>query len=313
MLKRVIIVNEVSTQAARVASSFELALALTQLAQEFPSVRVEQASNHTHSVLDDLTAARVVVSQWRGLTWDPERFDRDLLVRVPASGDTLWVIGPFVPNTLRVVYEVLSRYQLLVQRRNMHSNKALFAAIVERHRALFDLSKPLVRADYFHALDTWQWTLRLRSTASLEVQVAALFHDLERLVAPGEGGNFAARFLSQTGVSPTDCARIAQLVDEHESPGTDAELALLSDASALSFFSLDSARFIDYHGEAHTETKTTLLLRRLRKESVPRLRTLKLRADIERVVVNALRRLGADTPAHGPGNNDLLNKYRLSS
>ncbi len=70
--------------------------------------------------------------------------------------------------------------------RNERSSDERFAEILRRHRQLHDLDKPLVKADFDHALDVWQWTLRLRPQSSLPLQVAALFHDIERLVSEAD-------------------------------------------------------------------------------------------------------------------------------
>src|SRR4051794_40742317 len=57
--------------------------------------------------------------------------------------------------------QVLTRYQRLAPRVNAHSRDEVFLCALSVHRSLHDLQKPLVRADYEHALDVWQWVLRL--------------------------------------------------------------------------------------------------------------------------------------------------------
>src|SRR5205814_582070 len=61
-----------------------------------------------------------------------------------------------------------------------------FDKVLARHCELHDMNKPLVAADFDHARDTWRWVLRLAPHASLAVQVAALFHDVERLASESE-------------------------------------------------------------------------------------------------------------------------------
>lgn len=58
--------------------------------------------------------------------------------------------------------------------------------LLRRHRSLHPADKPLVRADYRHALDVWQWVLRLDPEAGGAVQIAALFHDVERIFTEAE-------------------------------------------------------------------------------------------------------------------------------
>jgi hypothetical protein len=81
----------------------------------------------------------------------------------------------------RAVVEILTRYQRLTPRRNAASSPPWFTRALAVHRAMHDPRKPLVLADLDHAIDTWQWTLRLDPEAGAAVQLAALFHDIERL------------------------------------------------------------------------------------------------------------------------------------
>ena len=53
--------------------------------------------------------------------------------------------------------------------------------VLRRHAALHDVEKPLVAADLDHAIDTWQWMLRLDPGASLRGAAGRAFHDVERL------------------------------------------------------------------------------------------------------------------------------------
>jgi hypothetical protein len=78
---------------------------------------------------------------------------------------------------------VLNRCQRVIGRRNQHSQGPMFDRILRRHREMHDLSTQRLRADYNHALDTWQWTLRLKPSAWSGVQIAALFHDVGRVMS----------------------------------------------------------------------------------------------------------------------------------
>lgn len=191
--------------------------------------------------------------------------------------------------------EVLTRCQRLIGRRNPASSVPLFDRVLEQHRALHDLDKPLVRADLNHALDVWQWTLRLDSEASLAVQLAALFHDIERLVSEADarvehrtddyqgfkdeharrGAELADGFLASAGVDPDTRAEVARLVAGHEHGA-----ALLNDADALSFFSLNSPGYVDYFGAEAARRKVAWTLARLRPEARRRLSGIRLRPDV---------------------------------
>ncbi|MDB4977447.1 MAG: hypothetical protein JWN48_5788 [Myxococcaceae bacterium] len=186
------------------------------------------------------------------------------------------------PALSRAASEVATRYQRLWPRYNQHSAGGLFERVLEAHRTLHDRTKPLVRADYDHALDVWQWVLRLAPDASAALQVAALFHDIERLVSEPDvrieqhardyqafKNAHAARGAELLRDSLSDICpeallvRASALVCRHEQPSDDAELCLLNDADALSFFSLNSPGFLAYYGPAHTEKKVRYTARRI--------------------------------------------------
>jgi len=189
-----------------------------------------------------------------------------------------------------------------MDRRNEASRSAVFDRVLAEHRDAHDLAKPLARADYDHALDTWQWVLRLAPDADLAVQLAALFHDVERLSSEADarvehqasdyqafkddhaarGAELAAALLAWVGVDAGTGERAARLIAAHEhlpGPGDPdaAALSLLNDADALSFFSLNSAGYLDYFGPEATRRKVAFTLRRLRPEARRYLDGLRLR------------------------------------
>jgi hypothetical protein len=161
--------------------------------------------------------------------------------------------------------------------------------------------------------------LRLSPDASLAVQLAALFHDLERLRSEPrerreqragdyqaykrrharEGARFAVRVLAAAGVHPAVLERTGRLIAGHDEPasGRDRELAHLVDADALSFFSLNSPGFLDAYGPAHTRQKVAFTLARLSLEGRSRLGQLRLRPAIRRLIDELLP--GIDSPAVG--------------
>ncbi|HEY8925340.1 MAG TPA: DUF4202 family protein, partial [Polyangia bacterium] len=202
---------------------------------------------------------------------------------------------------LGVTRQVLTRYQRFLRSRNDASAVPAFDRALALHERLHDRRKPLVAADFDHALDTWRWILRLDPAASFAAQVAALFHDVERLdteadariehLAPdyarfkaahaASGAERVADLLARIDVSRDDARRICDLVEHHESGGVGSERAdgtarglgsagrpdddrrLLAEADALSFFSLNAAGFLRYYGPEHTAHKVAYSLRRL--------------------------------------------------
>jgi hypothetical protein len=227
----------------------------------------------------------------------------------------LHLVGAQGEGLAAAALELLTRYQGLVGRRNEASSAPVFDRILARHRSLHDMSKPLVRADYLHALDAWQWVLRLEPAAGLAVQVAALFHDVERLLSEADarvehhaadyqafkdrhaarGAELTCALLEELDVDLATRERVRWLVKKHERPGADAALTLLNDADALSFFALNSSGFVRYFSPEHTRRKVAYTLARLRPQHHARLECMRLVPTI-RVLLDALLAApGADT------------------
>lgn len=256
----------------------------------------------------------------RTLDWDaPDfnfyNFDTRINAQAERAGGqpfSLTLQGPDrrLPAAAR---EVLTRCQRFRGQRNPASSHPVFDRVLERHRALHDLGKPLVRADFDHALDTWQWVLRLAPGAGLAVQIAALFHDIERLASEADfrvehraadyqtfkddharqGAEMTEDLLAAAGVGAEMRGRVGRLVAGHERPPAPgdpdaADLALLNDADALSFFSLNSPGYLDYFGPEATRRKVAYTLARLRPEARERLQGIRLRAEVAAAVAEGL-------------------------
>lgn len=175
--------------------------------------------------------------------------------------------------------EVKLRYQRLTPVTNTFSAAPAFVDLLRDHRRLHDLRLPLVRADLEHAIDTWQWVLRLEPLASAEVQVAALLHDIERLTseprhrieqyAPNYQtfkDNHAALGAQRAGTllagRPWDLQRVMALIDTHERRSEDPDALLIGDADVLSFFALNSVGYLRYYGAEVTRRKVAYSLAR---------------------------------------------------
>jgi hypothetical protein len=238
------------------------------------------------------TSVAVVIStdEWLNpsaelLTFDKRVHEAEDRAR-PSHSFLFSVSGP--RSTLRTAArQIFTRYQRLFQQRNRYSRNSTFTAILERHRDLHPIHKPLVRADFDHAIDVWQWVLRLDPGASLELQVAALFHDIERLVSEADvrteqsaddylsfkqqhalaGADMLRSCLANVGLPSESIDRTSSLVARHEQPADDVELKLLNDADALSFFSLNSPGFLRYFGIEHTASKVAYTLARMSDEA----------------------------------------------
>lgn len=280
---------------------------LEPVAVAFPTVTIDRTDTAARAHVD------VDAGSWCRGAVDLYHLDH----RVDALADqglvTVHVTGE---GALRAAPEVLTRCQRWVGRRNARSRDPGFDQVLALHRRLHDrdrgLQKPLVRADYNHSLDVWQWLLRLCPEAGAAVQIAALFHDIERLASEADariehqaigaggydafkhahargGARMAHDALGTIGLGDDVRARVAHLIEQHErrhDPG-DPELAALGDADGLSFFSLNSAGFLDYYGLAHTRHKIAWTLARLGVRARLCLPRVRLRPDVARLVHEA--------------------------
>ncbi len=287
--------DRASTRAASASSLEALAAALQR---EFPTASLAPR--------EPMGPVALSLRAWRAPSYDPQALDAQLATAADRGALRLSVLlDDDEPDAALV--EILTRAQPYLDRRNVVSRSAVFDRALAAHRALHDLTKPLVRADYAHALDAWQWTLRLDPEASLAVQLAALFHDVERLASEADtrveqhaddyvafkrahartGASMARRTLVSVGLPTHVLDRTALLVGNHETPGADRERALLNDADALSFFSLNSAGFVDYYGAEHARKKIAYTLERASAAARARLSTIRLRADVAALVSDA--------------------------
>jgi hypothetical protein len=275
------------------------------LSTEFPAVRWALMAAPPSDALV------IPASAWRAASNNFTSWDR-AIGGLSARPRWLVVQGDDVALLEQAAREILTRYQRLVPRTNRHSAPPTFHAVLSGHRAMHDLTKPLVKADYDHSLDVWQWALRLSPMAGLAVQLAALFHDVERLVSEPDrrvehtapdyqafknahaehGARMAAEVLGACGVDGGTCAEVAALIRKHELPhelARSGDLELLADADALSFFSLNSSGFADYYGPEHTRMKVRYSLGRMSSRAIRRLADVRLREDIASYLEDVVR------------------------
>lgn len=181
------------------------------------------------------------------------------------------------------VLSLLNRYQHALPLDDRASHIPRLQTVLEAHRALHASRLPQECADHLHALDTWRWLLRLAPDAPAALELAALFHAVERLdgettahverLAPDHlsfkrrhaerGSSIAAGLLTHLGLPNELVARAAKLIRGRAQPSSDLELRLLNDADALSFFSLNSWAYLEYFGHARTRVKVDDTLSRM--------------------------------------------------
>lgn len=267
---------------------------------EFPTVIFQTEQGAPEATAEPVT---VDLDQWFDAGVDFTAFDA-LVDELVAQGPACLVARGEPRKLTRAAWEMLGRWQRHLDRRNEASRTRVFDALLETLRSVHDLAKPLVRADWNHALDTWQWMLRLDPDASDAAQMAALLHDVERLESEADarveqhapdydrfkaaharrGAHIARELLEASGVEAVTQGHVAELVATHERSTGDPECSLLNDADALSFFSQNSAGYLDYFGPAQTARKIAYSLSRMRTGAVARLTRVRLRADVEELL-----------------------------
>jgi hypothetical protein len=285
------------------------------LAAEFPHVTWGEGAPAR-----ELPQGLLTVEQWKSQSFNFYALDGmvDALAESQDGPFALVLVGEGREEVPRAAGEVLTRCQRWMGRRNAASRCAIFDRALSGHREIHELAKPLVRADYNHALDTWHWVLRLAPDADLAVQLAALFHDVERLVAEADarieqhalgyqdfkdahaarGAELAEAVLAKAGVGVAARRRAGRLIARHERPPApgDADapaLSLLNDADALSFFSLNSVGYLDYFGPEQTRRKVAYTLRRLRPAARRHLAGMRLPATVAAAVAAELEGIAA--------------------
>lgn len=280
---------------------------LGTLTAEFPTIRVRLGGEPEIGVP---TISTLRVKEWDSPSFNFYDFDARMNALAEKAGTFALTISGNNQRLPKGAMEILTRCQRLMGRRNRASRIPLFDRMLERHRALHDLAKPLVRADYDHALDTWQWMLRLNPRAGLAPQLAALFHDVERLASEAGariehlascyvsfkadharlGARMAEELLAQEGIGAEMRWRVGHLIARHEQPPEDPDdpeaedLAFLNEADALSFFSLNSPGYLEYYGPEQTRRKVVYTLRRLRPAALKWLRKVHLHPVVKAVV-----------------------------
>lgn len=281
------------------------------IAAHFPSASVRAPSPGVPAV---------GVRAWRAPGYDPQALDALLAEHATRGALRVALVLDEREGASDAAVQILTRAQAYLDRRNAASEGARFDRALDAHFALHDLDRELVRADYAHALDAWQWVLRLDPEAGLAVQLAALFHDVERLVSEPvvrieqhaedyasfkraharRGAELVTEALARIDLDPGTVRRVAELVATHEGDGASEDARLLNDADALSFFSRNSAGFADYYGAAHTRTKVQYTLARMSERASAALATVRLRGDVAAMLVEAEATAAGSSPRRSP-------------
>jgi hypothetical protein len=240
--------------------------------------------------------AVVRLDDWRSGGFDFWKFDRMVDSAAAAERFRLSVSGSSENELVKACAEIAIRAQRANPIRNQESRRAEFAVSFEAHHRLHDLTRPLVRADYDHSVDAWQWLLHLDPSAELAPQLAVLFHDVERLWSESEqrrehraadydafkrrhaaeGAAFVDRLLETLRLDISLRQKVASLISCHETGASDPLISLLRDADALSFFSLNCSGYLRYYGESQTRKKVDYTLERMSARAMEQLALIRL-------------------------------------
>jgi 8-oxo-dGTP diphosphatase len=156
-----------------------------------------------------------------------------------------------------------------------------------------------------HALDVLQWVHQFGPRASVPLQIAALFHDIDRVVNPNIGGGFksdrksssyirhkkrhahrSAAFvlplLAPNGYSNDVTRRVEFLIVHHDDPRVeverfaDAELTQLVAADSFAFFTSIAPKLLACEGEGRLRDKIRFMIDKLADLTRTRLREYEL-------------------------------------
>jgi hypothetical protein len=239
----------------------------------------------------------------------------DVVVNLTRPGDyVLFAPGldhEWVARTPSVVVTVRwpSVPQCACTENELETGRQLLADICASHAASDSDIMQGVAGEQEHALDVLGWVQKLRPDAGLPLCLAALFHDLDRIVTPKAGGGFkgdrsgpeyaaykkqhAARsaafiapLLLNRGISSDIVDRTIFLILHHDDTGeevaalSDAELDCLVAADTFAFFTSIGPKLYAAEGEARLRDKIRFMVGKLPDNSRQLLRKHRLSNEI---------------------------------
>lgn len=145
-----------------------------------------------------------------------------------------------------------------------------------------------------HAYAVLSWARQLSETTSIELEIAALFHDIDRIVTPGVGGGFkgnrnsidyinhkkahamrSAKFIynemKKLNIGPKLIERVAFLIQHHDDPHqeveriNDRELDILISADSFAFFTTIAPKLYEAEGEVRLHDKIKFMVEKMPK------------------------------------------------
>lgn len=145
-----------------------------------------------------------------------------------------------------------------------------------------------------HALDVYKWVQKIKKNASMTLKIAALFHDIDRIITPGVGAGFkgnrttreyiehkkahasrSANYICplflKNGLNKSFVDRVRFLIQHHDDTGkeiefiNDRELDILVSADSLSFFDTIATALYKEEGEERLKDKVRFMIQKMPK------------------------------------------------
>ncbi|MBI4100193.1 DUF4202 family protein [Candidatus Microgenomates bacterium] len=161
-----------------------------------------------------------------------------------------------------------------------------------------------------HAQDTLKWVLEIDPTAGIPLQIAALFHDVDRIEsgfsysAYNEGdiqhyekykrqhadrsANFTAKIMTDNGYGDVMTKKVKFLIANHDnSQSNDKELQILQTADALSYFSLLLRQHYEEIGD-HIDLKCRFMIKKMNPEYRTKLKEISIDPRVKKIIETIL-------------------------
>lgn len=152
-----------------------------------------------------------------------------------------------------------------------------------------DVTDPfLLKSDPLHSKAAHEWVLKLDPNASEALQIAALFHDIDRAFKDRSikqedypkdqyerykrdhsinSAKIAAEYLEDADFPKDLVSIVSELIINHEIGGNDPELQTLMEADSLTFFSVSIYFYLEDRGKEKTKKKIVFMYNRLPEKS----------------------------------------------
>ncbi len=201
----------------------------------------------------------------------------------------------------------------------------LFENVAEENRYREGEIMQGIDGEKAHAYDVLSWVRQLSETTSIELEIAALFHDIDRIITPGVGGGFkgnrssndyidhkkaharrSAMFICnemrKLNVEPKLIKRVEFLIQHHDDPQqeveqiNDKELNILVSADTFAFFTTIAPKLYEAEGEDRLHDKIKFMVEKIPNFTKQLLRAHYVGNDIfERIKNQVFLELGNDS------------------